>query len=152
MLPQALRFVVTGGVNTAFGYGIYAACIYLGTGYAIASGASIVCGVLFSYKTTSAMVFGRGYRGSLARYLGSYVIVYAASVLMLKTMDAYGSKRSAARARERNVLSTPKSTSARGRSAVRMAWLTIDPASPEGRSSRSTPCAASKASMTRSGR
>ena len=90
MLPQALRFVVTGGINTAFGYGIYAACIYLGTGYAIASGASIVCGVLFSYKTTSAMVFGRGYRGSLARYLGSYVIVYAASVLMLKTMDAYG--------------------------------------------------------------
>lgn len=90
MLPQALRFVVTGGINTAFGYGIYAACIYLGSGYAIASGVSIVCGVLFSYKTTSAMVFGHGYRGSLARYLGSYVIVYAFSVLILKTMDAFG--------------------------------------------------------------
>jgi putative flippase GtrA len=90
MLQQAMRFLVTGGVNTAFGYGIYAACIYLGAGYAIASGVSIVCGVLFSYKTTSALVFGRGYRGSLARYLGSYVIVYAFSVLILKTMDARG--------------------------------------------------------------
>jgi putative flippase GtrA len=90
MLQQAMRFVVTGGVNTAFGYGIYAACIYLGAGYAIASGASIVCGVLFSYKTTSAMVFGRGYRGSLARYIGSYAIVYAFSVTILKAMDAHG--------------------------------------------------------------
>ena len=90
MLPQALRFLVTGGINTAFGYGIYAACIYLGAGYAIASGVSIVCGVLFSYKTTSAMVFGRGYRGSLARYLGSYAIVYAFSVLILRTLDGFG--------------------------------------------------------------
>lgn len=90
MLQQAMRFVVTGGVNTAFGYGIYAACIYLGAGYAIASGVSIVCGVLFSYKTTSAIVFGRGYRGSLARFIGCYVIVYAFSLLILKTMDALG--------------------------------------------------------------
>jgi putative flippase GtrA len=90
MLQQAMRFVITGGVNTAFGYGIYAACIYLGAGYTIASGVSIVCGVLFSYRTTSAMVFGRGYRSSLARYIGSYVIVYAFSVLILKTMDGLG--------------------------------------------------------------
>jgi putative flippase GtrA len=90
MLTQAMRFVLTGGVNTAFGYGIYAACIYLGAGYAIASGVSIVCGLLFSYKTTSAMVFGRGYRGSLARYIGSYALVYAFSVVILKTLDGFG--------------------------------------------------------------
>jgi putative flippase GtrA len=90
MLQQAMRFVVTGGINTAFGYGIYAACIYLGAGYAIASGASIVCGILFSYKTTSAVVFGRGYRGSLARFIGCYVIVYLFSVLILNAMDAFG--------------------------------------------------------------
>lgn len=90
MLQQALRFVVTGGINTAFSYGIYALCIYLGAGYAIASGVSIVSGILFSYKTTSTLVFGRGYRGSLARYIGSYVIVYLFSVLILKTMDEFG--------------------------------------------------------------
>ena len=85
-----MRFVVTGGINTAFSYGIYALCIYLGAGYAIASGISIVCGILFSYKTTSAVVFGQGYRGSLVRYLGSYVIVYLFSLLILKTMDQFG--------------------------------------------------------------
>jgi putative flippase GtrA len=90
MLRQAMRFVVTGGINTAFSYGIYALCIFLGAGYAIASGVSIVCGVLFSYKTTSAVVFGRGYSGSLVRYIGSYVIVYLFSVLILKTMDEFG--------------------------------------------------------------
>jgi hypothetical protein len=90
MLRQALRFLVTGGINTTFGYGIYAAFIYAGAGYAIASGASIVLGLLFSYQTTSAMVFGRGYRGSLARYIGSYALVYAFSVLILKALDEFG--------------------------------------------------------------
>src|SRR3981081_3703958 len=90
MRQQATRFVVTGGINTAFSYGIYALCIFLGAGYAIASGVSIVCGVLFSYKTTSAVVVGRGYSGSLVRYLGSYVIVYLFSVLILKTMNEFG--------------------------------------------------------------
>lgn len=90
MRRQATRFLFTGGVNTAFSYGIYAACIYLGAGYAIASGVSIVCGILFSYKTTSALVFGRGYRGSLARYIASYAVVYLFSVLFLKTLDEFG--------------------------------------------------------------
>lgn len=90
MRQQATRFLFTGAVNTAFSYGIYAACIYLGAGYAIASGVSIVCGILFSYKTTSAVVFGRGYRGSLARYIGSYATLYLFSVLLLKTLDGFG--------------------------------------------------------------
>ena len=90
MLRQATRFLLTGGVNTAFSYGIYAACIYLGAGYAIASAVSIVCGILFSYKTTSAIVFGRGYRGSLARYIASYAVLYLFSVLFLKTLDDFG--------------------------------------------------------------
>jgi putative flippase GtrA len=90
MLEQALRFAVTGAINTAFGYGVYAACIFLGAGYALASGVSIVCGILFSYKTTSAVVFGRGYRASLVRYIGSYAVVYLFSVLILRTMDEFG--------------------------------------------------------------
>jgi putative flippase GtrA len=90
MLPQSIRFLATGGINTAFGYAIYAACIYLGAGYALASGVSLVCGVLFGYQTTSAMVFGADYRGSLARYLGCYAIVYAVSLAILKTLDGLG--------------------------------------------------------------
>src|SRR5207237_2663656 len=97
MLRQATRFLLSGGVITAFSYSVYAACIYLGAGYAIASGVSIVCGILFSYKTTSTVVFGRGYRGSLARYIGCYAIVYAFSVLILDTMDGFGINASAAR-------------------------------------------------------
>jgi len=89
MRQQATRFLLTGGVNTAFGYGIYAACIYLGAGYALASAASIVCGVLFSYATMSAMVFS-GHRGSLARYIASYAVVYLFSLLLFKTMDELG--------------------------------------------------------------
>lgn len=88
MLQQALRFLVTGGVNTAFGYGLYAACIYLGAGYALASGVSIACGVLFSYRTMSALVFGQG--GSLTRYIASYGVVYLFSVLFLKILDDLG--------------------------------------------------------------
>src|SRR5688500_15337761 len=55
---------------------------------------------------------------------------------------------SASSARDRNVLSTPYRTSASGTSLVRIALLTISPASPPSRISTVTPFAASNMSTT----
>lgn len=90
LLRQGIRFVLTGGVNTAFSYGIYAACIFAGAGYALASAASMVGGILFSYKTASSLVFRDAGRRSVLRYAGCYLVVYGFSVLLLKTMDSFG--------------------------------------------------------------
>jgi putative flippase GtrA len=79
-----------GGVNTAFSYSIYAACIYAGAGYAIASAVSMIAGILFSYRTTGGLVFRDAARGSLLRFIVCYALVYAFSVMLLGQMDSLG--------------------------------------------------------------
>jgi putative flippase GtrA len=90
LLRQGVRFVLTGAINTGFSYCIYAACIFAGAGYALASAASLAGGILFSYKTTSHLVFPQADGGSLPRYLGCYAVVYGFNVLLLKMLDSLG--------------------------------------------------------------
>lgn len=90
LLHQAIRFLLTGAVNTAFSYAVYAACIFAGAGYALASAASMTGGILFSYQTASSLVFRGPHRRSLARYALCYLAVYGFSLVLLWTMDAFG--------------------------------------------------------------
>jgi putative flippase GtrA len=90
LLHQGVRFVLTGAINTGFSYCIYAACIFAGAGYALASAASLVGGILFSYKTTSHLVFRQPNGGSLQRYIVCYAVVYGFNVLLLKLLDSFG--------------------------------------------------------------
>ena len=85
---QAMRFVVTGGINTAFSYAVYAAAIYVGAGYALASAVSLGAGVLFSYQTVRRLVFRT--HGSLVRYAGCWAIIYVFNVMLLKWIDSFG--------------------------------------------------------------
>jgi putative flippase GtrA len=87
---QWMRFVLVGGVNTAFSYSIYAACIFAGAGYAIASAASMLGGILFSYRTTGSLVFRDAGRGSLLRFGGCYLVVYGFGLALLETLDWFG--------------------------------------------------------------
>jgi len=84
-----LRFLVAGAINTAFGYGLYAFCIWLWGDYVAATVVSMVGGVLFNYRTTSAVVFAR-HRGSLPRFIACYAVVLAVSLMLLKLLDARG--------------------------------------------------------------
>ncbi len=90
LLDQAIRFLLTGTVNTAFSYAVYAAFIYAGTGYALASAASMAGGILFSYQTARNLVFRGPHRRSLARYVLCYLVVYGFSVALLATLDSFG--------------------------------------------------------------
>jgi putative flippase GtrA len=89
LLVEWIRFGLVGGINTAFSYGIYAACIYAGAGYAAASAVSMIAGVLFNYRTTGGLVFRRA-GASLPRFVACYAIVYGFSVALLAQMDALG--------------------------------------------------------------
>jgi len=87
-LHQWIRFVLVGGLNTAFSYAIYAACIFLGLGYVLASAASMAGGILFSYRTTRRLVFDSG--GSLARFTACYLAIYCLTVAQLHLLDSFG--------------------------------------------------------------
>ena len=90
LLAEGIRFGLTGTINTVFSYAVYAAAIFAGAGYALASAVSLCAGVLFSYQTVRRLVFHEAVGGSLIRYVACYVGVYAFNVTLLKLMDSFG--------------------------------------------------------------
>ena len=90
LTPQFLKFLVVGGLNTLFGYSVFALFIYLGLHYALASLLSTVLGVLFNFKTTGTLVFKNRDNSLIFRFFGVYGVVYACNVLLLKLLGGSG--------------------------------------------------------------
>ncbi|PPQ36945.1 GtrA family protein [Rhodoblastus acidophilus] len=90
-LAQArfLRFLVVGGLNTVFGYGLFYLLLRLSGSALFALTLGTVIGVLFNFVTTGALVFRTMERRRLAKFLGVYGIVYlynAAGLTILQAM------------------------------------------------------------------
>ena len=85
-----LRFLVVGGINTLFGYGAFAALIYLGVHYAVASLVATVAGVLFNFQTTGRLVFANADPDKLLRFIGVYAILYCIGLAGLRAGEVLG--------------------------------------------------------------
>lgn len=55
---KADPFLLVGVMNAAFGYGCFAAFLYLGLHYSLALLLATILGVLFNFKSIGALVFG----------------------------------------------------------------------------------------------
>ncbi|MCB1539193.1 MAG: GtrA family protein [Rhodospirillales bacterium] len=75
-----VRFLAVGGLNTLFGYGVYAVMIASGAHYALASGVALVLGVLFNFKTTGVLVFRSGDNSRIVHFVGVYAVAYGFNV------------------------------------------------------------------------
>src|SRR3954454_8664255 len=53
-----LRFLVVGSLNTLFSYAVYAVMLFVGLPYVYANFVALATGVLFSFRTQGAFVFG----------------------------------------------------------------------------------------------
>lgn len=84
-----LRFLFIGGLNTAFGYSIYAILIYLNIHYSLASLMATIFGVLFNFKTTGRLVFKSRNNRLLFKFICVYVIIYAINIAALKVFNAF---------------------------------------------------------------
>jgi len=73
---QIVRFGLIAGLNTLFGYGIFALLIYSGLHYTLAVFISTVVGVLFNFKTYGILVFKSSKNSLIFRFIGVYAIVY----------------------------------------------------------------------------
>lgn len=78
-----LRFLVTGGINTGFSYGVYALLVFMGLNYAISNLCSLVLGILFSFRTQSALVFNSSGQGLFWRYVGVWTVLYFSNIVMI---------------------------------------------------------------------
>lgn len=83
---QFVRFLFVGGINTLFGYCCFVFFIYLGIHYSIAVLLSTICGILFNFKTTGAIVFKNSDNKLVGRFVAIYGIAYLCNVAGLKLL------------------------------------------------------------------
>ena len=77
-----IGFLIAGGINTLFGYGVYSAQVLMGIVPHIAVVISTVVGVLFNFLTTSAVFRSRDLR-KLPRFLAVYAAMMGLNILLL---------------------------------------------------------------------
>jgi len=82
-----IRFLFVGGLNTAFGYGMFVICLWLGLHYAVAAAVATVLGVLFNFHSTGRLVFSSTHHRHLPLFVGVYFVVYLVNVLGLSLLS-----------------------------------------------------------------
>jgi len=85
-----LRFLVVGGINTVFGYSVFALFILIGLHYVLAALLATICGILFNFKTTGTLVFKNRDNRLIFRFFGVYLITYSLMIGFLKLFDMAG--------------------------------------------------------------
>lgn len=89
MVDKFVRYMLVGVLNTAFGYLIYSALIYLGLHYSVAVLISTVLGVLFNFKTIGTLVFKSHNNALIFRFISVYILTYFLNVGGLKIFSMY---------------------------------------------------------------
>ena len=77
---KLVRFFIVSGINTVFGYGLFALLIYLGLNYILASLFATIIGILFNFKTIGLIVFRTHNNTLIFRFFGVYGITYLFNV------------------------------------------------------------------------
>lgn len=85
-----VRFVLVGGLNTAFGYAVFCLLAWTGLHYSAAIALSTIIGVMFNYHSTGRLVFDGAPSGRILRFFGVYGLTYAINVLLMKMLLGVG--------------------------------------------------------------
>ncbi len=85
---EFIRFVLTGVLNTAFGYFLYAASYFLTGNEGLSLAIDYVLGALFNYKSYSILVFGKYNRKRFIAFCMVYVFTYLLNYWILHLLIA----------------------------------------------------------------
>jgi putative flippase GtrA len=91
MLEQRLvRFVIVGGINTLFGYGLFTACYLITHHRQLSMVVGTVLNVLFNYFTTGRLVFAnKGFRAMLP-FFAAYAVLLPVNMVALEVVVRLG--------------------------------------------------------------
>ena len=78
-----IKFLIVGGLNTAFGYIVFALFIWLGAHYSLASFLSTVLGIIFNFFTTSKLVFKNSKLSLFFKFFAVYVFCWYIAVIFI---------------------------------------------------------------------
>jgi len=84
------RFVLTGLLNTAFGYGIFAAGVNLGLRPEVALAFATALGIPFNFVSMGKLVFGHSRVKMLPRFFAVYVVTFGINALVLRVLIDFG--------------------------------------------------------------
>lgn len=73
---KLVRFFLVSGLNTVFGYGLFALLIFVGVAYPLASLISTIAGILFNFKTIGILVFKNHNNILIFKFFAVYGITY----------------------------------------------------------------------------
>ena len=87
---QFLRFIIVGGLNVAFAYGIYALMLWLGLHYSLATLIATILSILFNFKTYGTLVFRNPDNRLIFRFVAVYGIPWPLTVVALGALKSLG--------------------------------------------------------------
>lgn len=85
-----IRFLAVGGLNTAFGYAVYAALVVAGVPPQHALALAFCVGVVWNFFTHARLVFGVSGWHRFPFYVAIYVAIYAVNSALLARVMALG--------------------------------------------------------------
>lgn len=88
-LSRFALFLAAGGVNTLFGYGVFALLIWLGMTGTTAVILSTVAGVIFNFHTFRRVFIAQGLT-RLPHFVGMYAVIMLVNVVLLHVLTRAG--------------------------------------------------------------
>ena len=87
---KLLRYLIAGGLNTAFGYAAYAALILAGAPIGLAVAGANILSFFFNFFSYGGLVFGQISHRLLPRFLLVYISLAGFNIVMLQGLAAFG--------------------------------------------------------------
>ena len=85
-----IKFLFIGGINTLFGYTIFAVLFFLRLDYRLALLIATICGVLFNFKTIGILVFKKKSNKLIIRFVMVYLLTYLLNIGALQITNYLG--------------------------------------------------------------
>lgn len=85
--PKFIKFLITGVLNTIFGYSVYAALIYINLPYYVALFIATVSGIIFNYFSFGSIVFHTKNAWHIfGKFVMAYAVIYIVNALFLNVL------------------------------------------------------------------
>lgn len=93
---RLIRFILIGAMNTAFSYGLYALFLSLGLSFQLGNLFALIIGIIFSFVTQGAFVFGNREKRLIGRFALVWIVIYFFNIVLIGQflkigLDAYSS-------------------------------------------------------------
>jgi len=81
------KYLLIGGLNTVFGYCVFAFLLFIGIHYSLAVLGATILGVLFNFQTYGRFVFKKHSWNLLGRFIFVYATIYLVNITLLLVFD-----------------------------------------------------------------